>query len=68
MQQNYNRAKFVSKKSDLGCDGPRHLGEETEHRLREGLMWNIMLQEQHFLLSVLLSCTSQTADKVTLKK
>lgn len=28
----------------LWCDGPRHLGKETEHSLREGLVGDVMLQ------------------------
>lgn len=50
----------------LWCDGPWHLGKETEHSLREGLVRDVMLQKQHLLLCVLLPCTSQTAHKVTL--
>lgn len=52
----------------LWCDGPRHLGKETEHSLREGLVRDVMLQEQHLLLCVLLPRTSQTTHKVTLQE
>lgn len=52
----------------LWCDGPRHLGKEAEHSLRESLVRDVMLQQQHLLLCVLLPCSAQTAHKVTLTK
>lgn len=70
--QSYKKQKktesviVLSRKGHLWCDGPWYLGKEAEHSLRESLMWNIMLQKQHLLLCFLLSCASQTADKVTL--
>lgn len=52
--------------SHLRCDGPWHLGKEAEHNLREGLVRDVMLQEQHLHLCVLLPCSAQTSHKVTL--
>lgn len=52
----------------LWCDGPRHLGKETEHSLREGLVGDVVLQQQHLLLCLLIPCIPQTAHKVALTK
>lgn len=48
------------------CDGPWHLGKETEHGLREGLVGDVMLQKQHLLFCVLIPRISQAAHKVAL--
>lgn len=62
------RLYLKEKQCYLWRDGPWHLRKEAEHCLRESLMWNIVLQQQHLLFRVLLSCASQTAYKMTLNK
>lgn len=50
----------------LRRDGPRHLGKEAQHGLRERLVGNIVLQQQDLLLRVLFPSLPKTAHKVTL--
>lgn len=51
----------------LWRDGPGHFGKEAQHSLGEGLVGNVVLQQQDLLLGVLVPSLPQTAHKVSLE-
>ena len=52
--------------SCLVCDGPGHLWQTVQDGLWEVAVGDIMLQQQHLILRVLLSNVAQLSHKVTL--